>query len=224
MNIDQKTISSYVTYSSLGILFLAAVIILYMEVFTEEPIVIAEPLYIPAVNVLSPADVAFEKQKLAERSLSKTPTVKMIDESIEEIKFSMPEETTNFKTQTIIEIPDGTKSEQTRTVRVYDPLANVNTSSGNYDDGSVKKVLMTIEGTIYSKDNNRMIVAQNNGAGFAVVNTNSNTKIQINGKIMSFSDLKIADNILAEGMGLPGSTEITASVIAVTGSLQVMPI
>ncbi len=224
MDIDQKTISSYVTYSSLGILFLGALIILYVEISSKEPVIPSEHIDFPEVNVLTSAEVAFEKQKLAERSLSKTPNITEIDEPIEEIKFSTPEEATNFKTQTIIEIPDGSKLEQIRTVRVYDPFANTNNTSSNQIDNFAEKILMTIEGTIYSKVANRVLVAQNNGTGFGIVNTDSNTKIQINGKIMNFSDLKIGDKVLAEGFGLSGSAEITASVLAVTGSLQVMPI
>ncbi len=223
MNIDQREISSYVTYTSLSILFLGALIILYMEIFsTNEDIVVVEPLNVPAVkNVLTTTEVDFEKQKLTERSSANPPEMVFIEVPAKEIKFSATEEPPSFVNQSVIEIPDGVKPEQMKKVRVYDPLADSNNYTSS--NSSSEKVLLTIEGTIYSKNNNTLVVAQKNGSGFGIVHVDSSTETQINGKPMSFSDLKVGDKVLAEGFGESGTAELTATVIIFTGFLQVMP-
>jgi hypothetical protein len=88
-----------------------------------------------------------------------------------------------------------------------------------------ERVAMSVSGTIFSINNEeKSIIISESGTSPVTVRLKEGSRIIINNKDMSFSDLKLADIVRTEGYGYADSNELTASTIAVTGTYQIIPV
>ncbi len=229
-----KTIFSYLTLIYIGIFVSVIIFITYLDIKFSKPEVKQIPVEVPEISLLSSEEVANEKQKLI--PLSETPT--LIQEDTTEGVFSeiMTEEQIKLvSTDSVsVEAPktylisDGnTQKEETTDNNnfVYTRQnSGLSVTTSQTDTNLESKITsFVLEGKIYSKGQNEIVIVTNDNTGFGKIVISPVTTLLINGKNINFTDLKVSDTIKAEGTGSFESKTMTAKVITVTGVTQIIP-
>jgi len=223
---------SYSTYSLIA-LFIFAVLILFFVEVRDDTITVNKHntnFEIPDVNLLNPEEVEAERIKLitlSEKPIYSEATTNSINSRTEQTGSEelVDQTSTNNSGNSHLVFLSDEEIEMVKSRGVI-TVNNQSSVNSNSDLGDTTNIF-SLEGSIFSKDNsnNSIRIALKNNEGLATINLKEDTKILINGKNISFTDLKIASKIRAEGYGVYEDKIMTdTKVILVTGYHQIVPI
>jgi hypothetical protein len=222
---------SYVNYSFAIVLLLVVGVIIYFEFRSESVPSNTEIVEIPKLNVLSSEDFEVELNTFTETSSVPPVIIDNSSDTNTESKIITKEESnqiiaeeayisTNYSDSPTPYIQNSNQSDVLN-IKTADNT-DIQVSVRSVDDAT-EKVIMSLEGAIYSLGENRIVISKADNTGFGVININSDTRIQINGKNIGFSSLEVGQKIAVEGLGNLNTSEIDAGVILVSGSIKVIP-
>jgi len=231
----ENMVLSYITYSFLGIFMLVVAVIIFNETRQNKKVVKYEQgFHIPEVTLLSPEEVEAERRLLFSDSSNNVfyfdidedihnSNTRVTEEDIDLIRDKQKDGDGEVKVVFINSEENVTQTpfEEPKSVRVYSPT---NSHMETIPRDSHPIIPKTFVGRIYKIEtsNQRIIITQDNNTGFAIINYNNDTNILINQKNMRVSELKVGDNITAEGLGYnDGSSEVIANVIILKNSLTI---
>jgi hypothetical protein len=235
-----KIIFSYLTLIYVGIFVSVIAFITYLEIkFTNDsPNVVS--IDVPEVKVLTSEEVAKEKLKFI--SISQSPN--LVSEEIDNTSknnFIINDEQQNYYDNSITresapssylinteagerEIVVTSTTTNFEYVRTDSKISVQTTYDGS--DIESQKTPFILDGSIYAKNDitKEIVITLSDGSGFGKIRVSPQTYIKINGKDMSFLDLKTADKVRVEGQGNITSKEMLADIITYNGSVQLIPI
>lgn len=234
------------TYFFVVLTFAVVITIAYVALKPVGPVEYDESFVIPKISILTTEEVEVERKKLPAENIyvyeqavgtqnkavieetSSEPAVVVSNEEVAEIIIQQKQPLTAIKP----EAGDYTEASTNGPIQLTEIIAPNQKSSGitiieEVYAGNLpsKETTLVFEGSIFSLDNesNTITIALKSG-GFATAYIIGGTNIIINNKNMRFSDLRVADNVRAQGIGKLNSNVINASNITVTGSIKLIPI
>ena len=235
-----KVIFSYLTLIYVGIFVSVISFITYLDIKFSKPTTETEQVRIPDVDILTSEEVAKEKLKFV--SISQSPN--LVSEEIDNTSknnFIINDEQQNYYDNSTTREPAPSSylinteagAEEVAVTSTTTNFEYVRTDSNisvqtTYDSFDIEsqKTPFILDGSIYAKNdlNKELVITLSDGSGFGKIRVSPQTYIKINGKDMSFLDLKTADKIRVEGQGSITSKEMVADIITYGGSVQLIPI
>ncbi len=221
----ESLVLSYLTHSFLGVLMAVVAFIIFTETRKPKVVEYENTFVMPEVNVLTSEEVETERYILVNNDLQQNGPVEVTEISLPNsslthspTRITPKEPEDEIVEVTVIKGAGATLTHSTERKTVAEYNASFEDTSS---DPNAKKTAKTLSGVVYSKDrtNNIITISRQNNAGFGMLKLKSDTKIMINGKAMSFSDIKVGDKITSEGMGYSDSNSLEAVVVIVTGSV-----
>lgn len=226
-----KSIFSYLTLIYIGIFVSVITFITYLDIKFSNSTPKISPVEVPEIKFLSSDEVSSERNKLL--PFSKATTLVQEEKSNEVFYTVLPNDTQIEEKQINVEPPKtylinngDLQTEETANTKDFVYVRQNSgisvTTSQTPEDIESKTTSFILEGKIYSKDSKTIVITTQDDT-FGKIYITPDTKILINGKNISFDDLKIADIIRAEGTGFVTAKEMQAKNISITGVMQVIP-
>ncbi len=224
---EENKVFTYITYAFIFVFVVAIVVLGFLGLKGPSSQQVSE-----LENTLTPQEVADEREKL--RSSNPNAVVSENTYQDENTATSSSESKTATKPPIARSTNDDLKldtsnsitvdAQTIESIEVYDPSegsgAGVSVTSV-----SQEKEQKTAEGTIYLRhpEKNQIVIVLANDQGLAGIFVTPNTKYTMNGKPISFTDLREGDSLIINGHGEVGNSTITATDITVTGFIQATP-
>ncbi len=190
---------------------------------------------------LTSAEVQEERRKLAQtsfKSASSSPVIlkassteeskvnpkinRVSNDGEHQINFSSQETGGASDADSMVRVSSKKNSDGT-TVAVYETEENDITINRVEKDQNKAKVHRVVEGVILqmNSEHSEVTVDLKNDIKVAVLHLDESTKVTINGKTMDPADLRVRDEIRAEGSGIAGAGDIETSSLEVVGFLKI---